>query len=61
MSHYHDFCTIRHMLNPGNRMNEDEIFPSISLTSYMDAIYEPPHGKTNYLHRRKQRRRSASL
>ena len=23
-------------------------------------IYEPPHGKTNNLHRRKQRRRSAS-
>ena len=24
------------------------------------VIYEPPHGKTNNLHRRKQRRRSAS-
>ena len=24
------------------------------------AIFEPPHGKTNNLHRRKQRRRSAS-
>ena len=23
-------------------------------------LYEPPHGKTNNLHRRKQRRRSAS-
>ena len=23
-------------------------------------VYEPPHGKTNNLHRRKQRRRSAS-
>ena len=23
-------------------------------------IFEPPHGKTNNLHRRKQRRRSAS-
>ena len=25
-----------------------------------DCPYEPPHGKTNYLHMRKQRRRSAS-
>ena len=25
-----------------------------------DKINEPPHGKTNNLHRRKQRRRSAS-
>ena len=24
------------------------------------VLYEPPHGKTNSLHRRKQRRRSAS-
>ena len=28
---------------------------------YIDfLIFEPPHGKTNNLHRRKQRRRSAS-
>ena len=26
----------------------------------INAIYEPPHGKTNILHRRKQRCRSAS-
>ena len=28
--------------------------------SVCDLIYEPPHGKTNNLHMRKQRRRSAS-
>ena len=28
--------------------------------NFIVLLYEPPHGKTNNLHRRKQRRRSAS-
>ena len=33
----------------------------VALKDYLTkGIYEPPHGKTNNLHRRKQRRRSAS-
>ena len=32
----------------------------VMVTAVEPKIYEPPHGKTNNLHRRKQRRRSAS-
>ena len=31
-----------------------------SVKSRIEQIFEPSHGKTNNLHRRKQRRRSAS-
>ena len=31
------------------------------MCSLLFSIFEPPHGKTNNLHRRKQRRRSAPL
>ena len=37
-------------------IGENRYMGSVSFTT----IYEPPHGKTNNLHRRKQRRRSAS-
>ena len=33
---------------------------SKDISSPLDLLYEPPHGKTNNLHRQKQRRRSAS-
>ena len=32
----------------------------IMIINHLLKTYEPPHGKTNILHRRKQRRRSAS-
>ena len=48
------------------RSAETKIYPAHSLitTQHLEIvlkvlIYEPPHGKTNYLHRRKQRHRSA--
>ena len=33
--------------------------PASASTNLVNSIQEPPHGKTNNLHRRKQRRRSA--
>ena len=35
-------------------------FLMMCLTCFLSYTNEPPHGKTNNLHRRKQRRRSAS-
>ena len=41
-------------------VNKDLSLENVSAECFEKIIYEPPHGKTNNLHRRKQRRRSAS-
>ena len=54
LSLFHYFQTTNEIFEKRNQ--------HLSIPSYCDQseIYEPPHGKTNKLHLRKQRRRSAS-
>ena len=40
--------------------HEWRTWPTVSAMGVAVSIIEPPHGKTNNLHRRKQRRRSSS-
>ena len=43
-----------------NRIFTHHIQYTIYIIKYIITLFEPPHGKTNNLHMRKQRRRSAS-
>ena len=51
--HYNSLCETVLMSTHHIVLNEE-----VQLSSY--TPFEPPHGKTNNLHRRKQRRKSAS-
>ena len=42
------------------RLEDELILTAKFVFVYLFSTNEPPHGKTNNLHRRKQRRRSAS-
>ena len=47
----------------GRKCLQEDSFPIVYIVfhrTHIFVIFEPPHGKTNNLHRRKQRRRSAS-
>ena len=54
---YLRYCSLRKLVEADNLIALIRVCDYLNLSS---SSFEPPHGKTNNLHRRKQRRRSAS-